>query len=193
LKGIIFNLAEEVVVEAFGEDAWDSILDAAGLEGSYTSLGNYPDGDLLSLVQAASAALNAPADVVVRTIGQGALPRLASRYPEFFTSHTSTRPFLLTINNIIHAEVRKLYPDADLPVFEFETVDTNGPMLLLAYRSKRRLCALAEGFILGAAAHYGEQVEIDQPECMNRGDDRCVLRCAFTTGAGSEGGPSRGG
>ena len=38
MKGIVFNLLEEVVTEAYGADAWDSLLDAAGLDGAYTSL-----------------------------------------------------------------------------------------------------------------------------------------------------------
>jgi len=39
---------------------------------------------------------------------------------------------------------------------------------------------LAEGFVTGAAAHYGQQVAITQPECMLRGDERCRLHCEFS-------------
>ena len=71
MKGVIFNLAEEVIVASYGEDTWDTLLDAAGLDGSYTSLGNYPDGDLFRLVDAASSHLGVPAHDVVRTLGEG--------------------------------------------------------------------------------------------------------------------------
>lgn len=54
MKSIIFNLLEQVVTDAHGEDIWDDLLAGAGLEGAYTSLGNYPDEDLLSPVSAAS-------------------------------------------------------------------------------------------------------------------------------------------
>ena len=40
MKGIIFNILSEAVVQAFGEDEWDDVLDAAGVDGAYTSLGN---------------------------------------------------------------------------------------------------------------------------------------------------------
>jgi hypothetical protein len=178
MKGIIFNLVEEVVTESYGEDTWDSLLDAAELDGSYTSLGSYPDADLFALVGAASTALGVPPEQVVRTLGEGAIPLLAERFPEFFQPHPGTRPFLLTLNDIIHAEVRKLYPDADLPEFEFDS--SGEDELTLTYRSARQLCALAEGFIVGTARHYGESVAIDQPKCMHRGDDRCLLHCRFT-------------
>ena len=35
MKGIIFNLLEEVVSTQLGEDAWDAILDSAGVEGAF--------------------------------------------------------------------------------------------------------------------------------------------------------------
>ena len=181
MKGVIFNLAEEVVSARFGDAAWDQVLDSAGLDGAFTSLGNYPDSDLVSLVSAASALLDVPVDEVIRTIGSGALPLLAERYPAFFTPHTSTRPFLLTLNEIIHAEVRKLYPDADVPEFEFDTSDDT--WLVMRYRSQRQLCALAEGFVMGAAAHYGQEAVIEQTQCMRDGADSCLIRCRFTPAA----------
>lgn len=177
VKGIIFNLAEEVITEAHGEDAWDALLDAAGLPGSYTSLGNYPDEELTRLVEAATTALGASPDEVVRSLGEGALPLLAERYPAFFAPHQTTRSFLLTLNNVIHAEVRKLYPDAEVPEFDFDQIDPDPAVLVIGYRSPRQLCALAEGFIRGAARHFGEEATIEQSACMHRGDDRCVLRC----------------
>jgi hypothetical protein len=178
MKGVIFNLAEEVIVASYGEDTWDTVLDAAGLDGSYTSLGNYPDGDLFRLVDAASSHLGVPAHDVVRTLGEGALPLLAGRYPDFFAGHRSTRSFVLTLNDIIHSEVRKLYPGAEVPEFDFD--DGDPACLVVGYRSPRKLCALAEGFIVGAARHFGEEATLDQPRCLNRGDDRCIIRCAFT-------------
>src|SRR5687767_6586028 len=164
MKGVIFNLAEQVVTDGFGADVWDDILDRAGLEGSYTSLGSYPDADLVALVGATSECLKIEPGAVVATIGEGAMPLLAQRYPAFFSPHTGTRSFLLTLNDIIHPEVRKLYPGADVPEFAFEV--RGDDQLLLGYRSARQLCALAEGFITGAARHFGESVRIEQPQCM---------------------------
>lgn len=180
MKGIIFQLLEDVVTQQYGEDTWDALLDKAGIEGAYTSLGSYPDEELMRLVGEASSALDTPPDAVVRWFGRGALPRLAERFPEFFTPHTSTRSFLLTLNDIIHVEVRKLYPGADVPVFDFDA--SSDDRLVMRYRSARNLCALAEGLIEGAAEHYGESVTIEQPQCKIRGDEACVLVCSLKNG-----------
>lgn len=177
MKGIIFNLVQEVVTDTYGPDTWDELLDSADLDGAYTSLGSYADADLFALVGAASTALGMPPNDVVRSLGEGAIPLLADRFPEFFKPHVNTTTFLLTLNDIIHAEVRKLYPDADLPEFEFSGVGADE--VTLGYQSGRQLCALAEGFIVGSARHFGETPTIDQPECMHRGDDRCLIHCRF--------------
>ena len=127
MKGVIFNLAEEVIVASYGEHTWDALLDAAGLDGSYTSLGSYPDTDLFRLVDAASSSLGTPAADVVRSLGEGALPLLAGRYPAFFDGHASTRSFVMTLNDVIHSEVRKLYPGAQVPEFDFDDSDPGLP------------------------------------------------------------------
>jgi heme-NO-binding protein len=177
MKGIVFNLLEECVRREHGEDTWDALLEAAGVDGAYTSLGSYPDEELARLVTAASQALDTPEDDVVRWFGRSALPLLAERYPQFFEPHDSTRPFLLTLNDIIHPEVRKIYPGADVPEFDFDT--SSDDVLLMEYRSGRTLCSFGEGLIEGAAANYGEQVTIDQPTCVKRGDPSCVLRISL--------------
>ncbi len=87
MKGVVFNLLEQLVVRDFGED---------------------------KLVQAAAETLAMPADDVVVWLGRNALPLFAERYPQLFEPHDSARPFVRTLNDIIHPEVRKLYPGADV-------------------------------------------------------------------------------
>lgn len=181
MKGIIFNLLEDVVSTHLGEDAWDAILESAAVEGAFTSLGNYPDEEFARLIGAVSERTGRNCREALKWYGQSAMPFMTQRYPEFFTQHSGMRSFLLSLNDVIHAEVRKLYPGAEVPAFEFETPagaaahDT----LIIHYRSKRRLCQLAEGFIAGAALHFREQVVVTQPNCMLDGAAACQLVCRF--------------
>lgn len=161
-----------------GEKMWPALLDAAQLEGIYTSLGNYPDDDFTKLVGAASAALQLSPNEIVRWLGVQAMPLFANKYPKFFQPHTTTLSFVLTVNSIVHPEVRKLYPGAYVPEFDFEVPAPN--QLTMRYRSMRRLCALAEGFVEGAATHFGETVAMKHPECMHRGDAHCLLEFSFS-------------
>ena len=174
MKGIIFNLLETVVSRDLGEDTWDALLDSTGLTGAYTSVGTYPHEELLALVGAASAATGRETQELVRWFGREAIPLLYARHAVFFDPHTTTRAFLLSLNDVIHPEVRKLFPGAYAPSFLVSGEDEDG--LLLAYDSHRGLCAFAEGLILGTADHYGETVVVDQTECAQLGAAHCVLR-----------------
>jgi hypothetical protein len=174
MKGIVFNLLEDAVTREYGEDAWDDILLAAGLDGAYTSLGSYPDADLTELVAAASVSFGAPPQTIIRWFGRAAMPALSVAYPGFFEPHVDIRPFLYTLNDIIHPEVRKLYPGADVPSFGMTTGPDGG--VTMRYGSPRQLCAFAEGLIEGAAAHFSQAVRIEQPQCMLRGDELCAIR-----------------
>ena len=177
MKGLVFNLLRDVIEAEDGPDAWDDLLAEAGSDGVHASLGLYPDAELCSIVRAAAVRDDRPPAEVLRWFGVRALPLLAVRHAHLFERHASTLPFLLTLNDVIHPEVRKLHPGADPPEFGFEMADDR--TLLMHYASQRRMCGLAEGFVLGAAAHYGETVEVDQPRCMLRGDEHCVLRVGF--------------
>ena len=178
MKGIVFNLLEEVVSREYGEDTWDDLLEEAGLDGSYTSLGNYDDQQLLALVGAASEKIGLPAGDVVRWYGRSAFPALAGRFQPLLEPHEGVRSFALALNDIIHPEVRKLYPGATPPTFTFDT--SSEERLVMGYDSERRMCAFAEGLLLGAGDYFQETVTIEQPECMHKGDERCRLE--ITTG-----------
>ena len=177
MKGIIFNLLEDAVTSQYGADTWDELLTATQLEGVYTSLGSYPDAEIQALVRAAADRLHLSPFEVLRWFGRKAMPMLLERYPAFFATQTSTRPFLRSVNSLIHPEVLKIYPHADTPTFEFHDAPDGG--LLLGYRSERRMCALIQGFAEGAAEYYGETATFDHRLCMHRGDDRCLCHITF--------------
>jgi predicted hydrocarbon binding protein len=81
------------------------------------------------------------------------------------------KPFLLTLDQVIHVEVRKLYSDAGLPEFKYQ--DENDNELVMLYRSPRKLCALAEGLMAGAAKHFNSDYQLKHDICMHNGDDHC--------------------
>ena len=178
MKGVIFNLFENVVTQEFGEDTWDTLLDRTDVSGAYTSVGSYPHEELIALVGAASEMTGRSADDLVRWFGRSAMPLLYERYPEFFDGHTQTQSFLLTLNDVIHPEVRKLFPGAYAPTFDVSTDEDHA--VSLSYESHRGLCMFAEGLIEGAALHFGEVAHVEQPECAQRGDPRCLLRTTLT-------------
>jgi len=170
MKGIIFKVLESTVLEQFGEHTWDQILGEAAVPGVYTSIGNYEDAELLSIINALPPTAGQDQSERLRWFGQKAIPALQQSFPHFFEGH-NLRSILPTLNHAIHPEVRKLYPGANPPVFELE----EGNSTTLTYRSERGLCHLAEGFILGSANLLRETISINQTQCMHRGDEQCDI------------------
>ena len=178
MKGVVFNLLEDVVTEEAGEAAWEKALSDSGVDGVYTSLGTYSHEELVALGECIAVQQGSNVDETITWFGRKALPKLASAYPELFDPHSSILPFLATLNDIIHPEVRKLYPGADVPVFDYRLVESD--RMLMGYRSNRGLCTFGQGLIEGAAKHYSQKVEVAQPTCQKRGDVECVFEVVVT-------------
>lgn len=187
MKGIIFTLLEERIITEHGEDAWDEILQEAGVEGVYTTLGTYPHEEFVALLEAAEPWTGENGREAQQWFGRHALHQLADKYPHLFEPHDSTRSFALTINDVIHPEVRKLYPGAKVPTFDVDEDPDDGD-LLLRYRSERGLCSFAEGLLLGTADRYDERVDVHQPDCVHEGDPHCDLMLDVEPMTGWEGG-----
>ncbi|MEI2790490.1 MAG: heme NO-binding domain-containing protein [Steroidobacteraceae bacterium] len=96
--------------------------------------------------------------------------------------HRHPRHLLAALNDVVHAEVRKLYPDSIVP--DFTMLDDAGAdgaadaPIRLRYESPRGLCLLAEGLVLGAADHFGERLAVTQTSCRHRGDAECILEAS---------------
>lgn len=96
---------------------------------------------------------------LVQTYGKYLLSRFVALYPVFFQDVPDCFAFLESIDNHIHVEVHKLYPDADLP--RFETKRVNDKTFEMLYRSQKPFGKLAHGLIEGALEHFGEKAEIE--------------------------------
>lgn len=173
MKGVIFNVLEEVVRREHGAEAWDDLLDDAAVSGAYTSLGNYSDEEMIALVETAASTLDMTPGDFLRWFGERAMPILRERYPTLFDNHSSARNFVLGVNSKIHPEVRKLYSGANCPFFHLR--ETSEGSVMMGYESSRKMCDLAHGFIKGAANVFETQVDITHHTCMNHGDDKCLM------------------
>ena len=162
MKGIVFSEFIEMVERQFSPEMADEIIVAANLPsgGMYTSVGTYDHGEMLALVGQLSEKTNTPSADLVQTFGIYLFGRFYELYPVFFEGVDGTFDFLSQIEEHVHREVRKLYPDAELPTFETSRLDAD--TLEMTYRSRRPFADLALGLIRGCASHYDEHLAIEQ-------------------------------
>ncbi len=160
MKGMVFTEFLGFVAERFGDDTVDDIIEASDLPsgGAYTSVGTYSHGEMVSLCGALAERTGASAAELVRDFGTHLSGTFAHGYPAFFERSANFFDFLESIEAHIHVEVRKLYPDAELPTFKVE--ERSATRLVMEYRSPRRMGQLAEGLILGTARKFGVEARV---------------------------------
>jgi hypothetical protein len=175
MKGVVFTEFLGMVEQSFSADMVDDIIDDAHLPsgGAYTAVGTYPHEEMVAMVVALSRRTGMPVPDLVRAFGQHLFGRFVHAYPAFFDGVHDTFQFLSGIEDIIHAEVLKLYPDAELPRFEVEHHDTG--RLTLLYHSPRHFEDLAEGLMLGCINHFGEPIRLKREEALTESGQRFHL------------------
>ncbi len=175
MKGMVFTEFFSLVETAFGEDMLDDIIDDANLPngGAYTAVGTYNHMELVAMVIALSTRSEIPVPDLVKTFGTYLFGRFVALYPNFFDNVTDSFVFLSGIENIIHAEVLKLYPDANLPKFD---VQIEGDELVMIYHSNRHFADLAEGLIIGASQHFDEDFKIVKADLDENSTEFRIVR-----------------
>ena len=173
MKGVVFDILRDMVEENYGMEGWQAILDKSGSDGLYISTQTYEDAELMGLVSAASDITKISVSDLVFAFGEYMVPSFYKRYPSFFDNAESFIKFLVSVDQIIHVEVRKLFPDAGLPTFDYNDEKSNH--LTMIYKSPRKLCRLAEGLISGSAKHFNEKYKLKHAPCMHDGYDHCNL------------------
>lgn len=161
MKGMIFTEFLDLVEARLGLAVKDRILDAAGgaSEGVYTAVGNYPAEEMLGLVDALAHETGQPAPRLMEDFGAHMFDHFTRHYGRFFSSAQSCFDFLGNVEDYIHVEVRKLYPQAELPAFSYPHRDAN--RLVMDYRSPRPMAAFATGLVRAAVRHFGEPIELE--------------------------------
>jgi hypothetical protein len=177
VKGVVFTAFLEMVESQFSANMTDDIIDDCDLPsgGAYSAVGTYPHEEMVDLVVALSKRTGIPIPDLLRAYGEHLFSHFFATHPSFFANVHDALSFLSGIEVIIHAEVLKLYPDAQLP--RFETEHHSPKKLILLYDSSRHFEDLAEGLIMGCISHFGEPIDMQREifEVQGRRKERFIL------------------
>lgn len=160
MKGVVFVELLAMAEDVLGEEVVDDILSTVELEsgGVYTSVGTYSCDELFTLVAEISRRSGIASDALQQAFGQKMMDYFVVNYPGFFENRSHCFQMLESIEDDIHVEVRKLYPDAELP--RFETVRHSDTSLELIYRSPRPLGEFCDGLIKACVTQFGQQADV---------------------------------
>jgi len=81
MKGVIFDLVEEFIIEISDEETFEEIFSDCNFitEEPFVGLGIYPDEDLMELLNKAITKLNIPLPDALRSFGKGSFPNLVKK------------------------------------------------------------------------------------------------------------------
>ena len=154
MKGHIFNLFEQFIVEAAGAEAYERIHESCEFQGSgvFVRPGNYPDADLFELVDKALKHLGLTAREGHVAFGKWVFPHLAELAPHEAADVKHPKTLLMKLDDIHHVELKKLWPDARPPQFRCE--DTGPNSMSFTYDSPREMFDLVDGVLQGVESYY---------------------------------------
>lgn len=175
MKGVVFTTFFDHVRELHGEDWLDDLIDKVGPDngGSYTRVGTYPFDEMVQFVSAHAQLSGEALPDILENFGHFCFSRWVMTVPEHFNGTSCLFDALCRIDRFHETEVKKLYPEAELP--SFTPVYRDDDRLELDYRSCKPLADLAVGVIRGAAAHYGERVDVEHSSDKLDGIDRTII------------------
>lgn len=173
MKGIVFNLFNQMVEREFGLAVWEQLISQTEPEsrGIYTTGSNYADRELLAFLAALSGSTGISTSALLKNFGAFMLGQFTTLYPVFFLQNSNAFEFVKSMESIVHVEIQKLYPDAYVPILMFTENAPN--QLIMTYQSKRQLCALVEGLISGTGKYFKTKITYIQTECLRKGDSHC--------------------
>ncbi len=172
MKGIVFCEFLDMVDTAISPEMTEKIIEQCDLPsgGAYTSVGTYDHDEIITLVAALSKETGAPVSELVKTFGLHLFGRFVELYPQFFGEVDNAFEFLESVDAKIHVDVRKLYPEAQLPSIQCKRLDEN--RLELLYESGRAMGDLAEGLIESAISHFGEDISVAREDISSESVQR---------------------
>jgi len=180
MQGIIFNALEEFVLENADMEVWNSVIEDSKVAsgGAYTSGVSYDDAEVVALATNLCEKLGVALNDGLKMFGEFLFGFLLSKGPIEVGNYQTTQMLLAELESVIHRNVKRIHPDAYTPFFEYTPQSENSGELI--YRSKRKLCVVAEGLIQGAAKHYGQTVAFDHFHCTHNGDENCQWVLIFS-------------
>jgi hypothetical protein len=160
MKGIIFTEFLDLVEHKFGLEMVDDIITKSQLEseGIYTSVGTYKFSEMLQLLQHLSKNTGLSIDNLLLAYAEHFFGVIEDSYPGLLATYNDPIEMLASIENHIHIEVQKIYPEAELPTFDIVTkTDTS---LTMIYKSSRAMHHFGLGLMHKVFEHFNTKANI---------------------------------
>ena len=160
MKGVVFTEFLDLVEDKFGLEMVDKIITQSKLEseGVYTSIGTYKFSEMLQLLQNLSSNTGIYIDDLLLVYAEHFFGVLEKSYPDLMADYNDPIEMLASIESHIHVEVRKIYPEAELPTFV--VLEKTENKLVMIYKSSRAMHHFGLGLMNKTFEHFNSTATI---------------------------------
>ncbi|TXD50473.1 MULTISPECIES: heme NO-binding domain-containing protein [unclassified Polaribacter] len=171
MKGIVFTEFLDLVEEKFGLEMVDTIVSQSQLEsgGVYTAIGTYSFSEMLQLLQNLSAHTTISINNLLLTYGEHFFSVIEKSYPDLLATYKDPIEMLSSIENHIHIEVKKIYPNSEIPKFIVERREKNS--LIMLYKSSRAMHHFGLGLMNKTFEHFNATATIELQKVKEDGTE----------------------
>lgn len=166
MKGQIFVILEHFIVDNYGRDAYEKFFEKVHTQlvtkEPFVGPGTYPDQDMLTLVGAVVNDFGIKLEDALEGFGRYAFSHLASGIPDIMSKFKDPLELLMSLESIVHTEVRKFYRDSSPP--SFSAVRHSKGRITLTYKSGRQLFPLVIGLVRGCGDYFNRSLECTMQE-----------------------------
>jgi predicted hydrocarbon binding protein len=172
MQGVVFHELKGLAQAHLGPLGWESLLGQAGLPRRiYLAFMDYPDTEVVALVEAAARMTGRPRQRVLEELGERLGPSLLRTYGVLVQPGWNVLDMVEHMERI-HAQVRRDTRHRP-PGVVCQRVRRD--VVQVSYSSPRKLCGLGIGTIRGLARHLGQRVVVEEHRCMHQGAPTCEL------------------
>lgn len=172
MYGMVNRAVEDLVTARFGEETWEKVKRAAGVDlDAFISNEPYPDDLTYKLVTGASQVLGVPAGQVLELFGEHwILVTARNGYGDLLDASGRTLPqFLENLPNF-HTRVALIFPALEPP--HFRTTDVTTRSLRLHYTSRRAgLSSFVLGLLRGLSKMFDTPIAVEHARKKDDGAD----------------------
>ena len=171
MKGIIFTEFLDLVEKKFGLVMVDKIINQSQLDsnGAYTSVGTYEFSEMLQLISNLSENTDISVDDLLLVYSEHLFAALVKTHPNLVSHYKTPMDLVASIESHIHVEVKKIYPDAQLPTFDL--VERNDNKMIMIYRSNKALYMLGKGLMLETFKLFNVPVNVNFEKLNTEGTE----------------------
>ena len=160
MKGVIFHAIKELVIEKFGKEKWEEILNKSEFDKERIVLAasDVDDEKMMKIISACLEVLNLSLTQLADAFGDYWVNVYTQRlYWVYYKESKNAKDFLLKMD-IVHFKLTKDIPNARPPRFEYEWKDDH--TLIMHYHSKRKLIDLVVGIAKAVGKYYKEDLQV---------------------------------